>query len=123
MRPSWLTVRNCLAHLIPGSPEARYAWKVLGYLSIWGIGAKRFEKHGKLMLAALAPLRSALEAHAALLPTVAAASSSGPTVGEPHPDWRLAQQRPGLYDGPWRTRRAWCAEEMGRKIMLVLRER
>ena len=65
-----------------------------------------------------APCEFYVEAHAALLPTVAAASSSGPTVGEPHPDWRLAQQRPGLYDGPWRTRRAWCAEEMGCKSCL-----
>jgi hypothetical protein len=87
-------------------------------LTIWGIGAKRFEKHGELMLAALAPLRPALETHADLLPAVSAVSSLGPSVGEAHPDWQLAQQRHGLCDGPWRRRRAWCAEEMGCKSCL-----
>ena len=97
-------------------------------LAIWGIGETRFAKHGELMLAALEPLRADLDTHAAVNATadlVSGSKSSGSTAvlstartralgdGVPHPDWVTAQQRDGLADAPWRTRRSWCAGETG----------
>ena len=95
-------------------------------LAIWGIGERRFQQHGQLMLNALDQWRELLDTKASETGSSSSSAQGSSTKssvcenvefllgsGKPHPDWVLAQQRNGLCDGPWKDRRRWCASEMG----------
>ena len=89
-------------------------------LAIAGMGLKRYNAHGELMLAALEPLRADLVEAAKTreylqpVPIVTNGQSEQMTNlilgnGEAHPNWILAQQRDDLPTTTWNQRRFWCA--------------
>jgi len=94
-------------------------------LKIWGIGKKRYEQHGILMLEALSPLRHELVEAAAARASQQASSSSSSSADDTHAvestlitgngecltSWTTRKERDDLPDCSWSARRRWCAEE------------